>query len=279
MNKFDFNFRLDHIQHALSSNTDSSQWYFLLLDVLPKYDITSINRVAGFLSQCAHESRYFTALEENLNYSEGALNSVFSKYFRGAGRDASEYARQPEKIANVVYANRMGNGATHTGDGWHYRGRGIIQLTGRNNYRSFAAYIGKTLSDTVEYCTTKRGALEAACWYWNSRSINDAADKMNVHRMTMLINGGTNGLSDRKEKYDTMKRILHTNGQWEFDTVRQGDRGDSVVGVQVGLDITCDGIFGPGTHAALVKWQRENNLVHDGVFGQKSMSIMYPAYR
>src|SRR5210317_1690517 len=120
-------------------------------ELFPKYEIDTEQRVAGFLAQCGHESGGFRVIEENLNYSAKALDAVFGKYFVRGGRDAEEYHRQPEKIANVVYANRMDNGDTESGDGWRFRGRGYIQLTGRYNYTKFAAAIDKSLEDTIEY--------------------------------------------------------------------------------------------------------------------------------
>ena len=111
-----------------------------LSEYLPKYNIDNNRRIAGFIAQCGHESGGFTVFSENLNYSESGLNVVFPKYFKNAGRNAKEYARNPEKIANVVYANRMGN--NKPGDGWKYRGRGAIQITGKDNYTAFSKDTG-----------------------------------------------------------------------------------------------------------------------------------------
>lgn len=192
----------------LPRNKNISVLITALNSVLPKYEINTVNRVAGFLAQCGHESADFTVLKENLNYSTESLNRVFPKYFKNAGRDANLYARNPEKIANIVYANRLGNGDTASGDGWRYRGRGAIQLTGKSNYSEFAKSIGKSLEETVAYLETMEGAIESACWFWNSRDINQTCDDNDIVLMTKKVNGGTNGLEERTTHYNNNKKIL-----------------------------------------------------------------------
>ena len=177
-------------------------------DLLEKYEINTVNRVAGFFAQCAHESGNFKTKVENLNYSAGALDSVFPKYFKNAGVDANAYARQPEKIANRVYANRMGNGDEASGDGWKFRGRGFIQLTGKTNYTNFAESVGKDIDSIIDYLAQDDGALESALYYWKSRGINSDCDADNIESMTRKVNGGTNGLEDRKAKYEKFKGVL-----------------------------------------------------------------------
>jgi len=177
----------------------------VLNKLLPRYGINTTNRVAGFLAQCGVESADFTVFIENLNYSSQALVSIFGSHFHG---DADQYAYQPEKIANRIYANRLGNGDESSGDGYRYRGRGAIQLTGHDNYTLFASSIGLTLVDITNYLTSLQGAVEVACWFWKCRSVNAACDADNIDKMTRLINGGTNGLDQRHEKYETAKRIL-----------------------------------------------------------------------
>lgn len=179
-----------------------------LLDVCPRYDINTKERVAGFIAQCGHESMDFKALSENLNYSAKALNAVFGKYFAKAGRDAEEYHRQPEKIANVVYANRMGNGDTDSGDGWRFRGRGAIQLTGRNNYTAFASDNDMSVDDAVEYLGTIKGAVESAAWFWKKNGLNAMADERDNNKMTRRINGGTHGIEDRNERFERALNVL-----------------------------------------------------------------------
>lgn len=173
-----------------------------------KYEITTTNRIAGFLAQCSHESAGFKFKSENLKYSAEGLNRRFPKYFKNAGVDANQYARQPEKIANRVYANRMGNGDEASGDGYKFRGRGYIQLTGKNNYTKFAEKIGKSLDEAVAYCETDAGAIESALYYWEREKLNSYCDKDDIKGMTKVINGGYNGLEDRKEKYEKFKLIF-----------------------------------------------------------------------
>jgi len=130
---FVFDFNADQVRELLSGNSETDEWFEAMEEILPFYDINTVERVAGFIAQCAHESNNFRVLQENLNYSSKALDAIFGKYFVRAGRNAKEYHRQPEKIANVIYASRMDNGDTASGDGWRFRGRGVIQLTGRHN--------------------------------------------------------------------------------------------------------------------------------------------------
>ena len=173
-----------------------------------KYSINTPLRLAHFLAQTAHESGGFRAIVENLNYSADSLNKVFPKYFANAGRDANEYARQPEKIANVVYASRMGNGDTASGDGFRYRGRGLIQLTGKNNYTAMAKDMGITVEECAAYLETPEGACESAAWFWNKNGLNSLADKDDVVAVTKKINGGTIGLDDRKKHTEHFKSVL-----------------------------------------------------------------------
>lgn len=194
------------LEAILVGNKEAAQWLPLMNKLLPKYEINTKERIAGFLSQCIHESANFTRLEENLNYSDQRLVVVFPKYFKNGSEQF--YNRKPEAIANIVYANRMGNGDTASGDGWRYRGRGVIQLTGKTNYDNFAKSIGKTIEQTVEYLKTKEGALESACWFWKSHNLNYAADAKNVTLLTKLINGGTNGLAERQQYFVHALQIL-----------------------------------------------------------------------
>lgn len=172
-----------------------------------KYNINTVNRVAGFMAQCYHESGGFLYREENLNYSKNALLKVFPKYFK-TETEAIKYAREPEKIANRVYANRMGNGDEESGDGYKYRGRGYIQLTGKNNYVKFSESIGKSLDSTIKYLGTKDGALESALWYWTENNINKYCDNDDIDGMTIAVNGGTNGLVERKNLYNKFKLLF-----------------------------------------------------------------------
>ena len=197
---------LKQLEAILVGNKEVATWFALMQKLFPIYGINTKERIAGFLSQCAHESANFTRLEENLNYSDERLVQIFPKYFKNGS--AQFYNRKPEAIANIVYANRLGNGDTASGDGWRYRGRGIIQLTGKDNYAKFAEYKKKTLAEIVEYLKTKEGALESACWFWKTHNLNAAADTKNVEEMTRLINGGKNGLAERKQYYVHALQVL-----------------------------------------------------------------------
>jgi putative chitinase len=167
----------------------------------------SINRKAAFLAQCAHESAQFTAVVENLNYSAESLMRVFPKRFPTLAI-ANEYAKQPEKIGNSIYANRMGNGPESSGDGFRYRGRGLIQLTGKQNYARCGNAIGVNLVNNPSYLETERGAVESAMWFWNSNGLNTFADKEDIIGMTKRINGGYHGLNDRIALYEKAKAIF-----------------------------------------------------------------------
>ena len=175
--------------------------------VLEKYEINTVNRVAGFLAQCGHESGQFNITHENLNYSTQGLRGTFPKYFPNDGI-ANTYARNPEKIGNRVYANRMGNGDETSGDGYKYRGRGAIQLTGHDNYAAFGKSIGKEMADTITYLETLPGAIESACWFWKNNHVNATCDADDIVAMTKKINGGTIGLDERKELYESAKEAL-----------------------------------------------------------------------
>lgn len=181
------------------ANREPEGWTAALNAVLPKYGITTGERLAAFLSQCGHESQGFTVLRENLNYSADALRRRFGSHF--PGDLAEQYARQPERIANRVYAGRMGNGPEESGDGWRFRGYGPLQITGRDNRSAFARAIGKSLEEAEAYILTKEGGVESACWFWTTRSLNFLADARRFADITKRINGGLNGLEDRKARY------------------------------------------------------------------------------
>ena len=179
-----------------------------LNEVLEFYEINTPKRISMFLAQVGHESAGMSVMEENLNYSAQGLNKIFPKYFIRAGREANAYARKPEKIANIVYANRMGNGPPESGDGYRYRGRGFIQLTGKSNYSAFAADMEMTLEEVVPWLETAEGAAWSAGWFWYSRDLSQWADKGDILTVTKKINGGTIGLEDRKHHYEEALHIF-----------------------------------------------------------------------
>lgn len=178
-------------------------------DCAAKFGIDSPLRLAHFLAQCAHESAEFKALEENLNYSADGLKKVFPKYF--PDDLANGYARQPEKIASRVYANRMGNGDEASKDGYKYRGRGYIQLTGKDNYGAFAKAIGDDVVTNPDWVKIKYPLLSAA-WFWNTRALNELADQGAsddvVTKITKKVNGGTLGLDDRISHFKKYYALL-----------------------------------------------------------------------
>lgn len=164
-------------------------------------------RMAAFLAQVAHESGGFNFVKEGLNYSAAALRKTWPKRFPTLA-EAQLYARNAEKIANKVYANRMGNGTEASGDGFKFRGRGLIQLTGKDNYTKFAESIDKTLDETIAYLETPEGAVASAAWFWDTNKLNVYADKGDFVGLTRRINGGTIGLADRQHHYQIALKAL-----------------------------------------------------------------------
>lgn len=197
----------EQLEKLLPDNKHLPEWFAALTELLPKYEINTVNRIAGFIAQCSHESAKFTVIKENLNYGAAGLRSTFRKYFPTDAL-AAQYQRQPEKIANLVYANRMGNGPESSGDGFRYCGRGLIQLTGHDNYAKFAESIDKTLEETSAYMSTFAGAAESACWFWHERKLNVDCDNDDIKTMTTKINGGTNGIEERTQNYSRAKQLL-----------------------------------------------------------------------
>jgi len=178
---------------------------------LPKFQINTPLRLAQFIAQIAVESASLNATSENLNYSAAGLRAVFGKYFP-TDELAEQYARQPQKIANRVYANRMGNGDEASGEGWKYRGRGLIQLTGKSNYVACGTGIGKSLVTNPDSVSADADiAVQSCCWYWNSRKLNYYADQDDIKRITKLINGGYHGLDQRQAFLEKAKQVLMPN--------------------------------------------------------------------
>lgn len=286
---------LEQFSAMIPKNKDPKSWYDAAIPMFKKYDINTPLRIAGFMSQCAHESADFTLLEENLNYSDKALTSVFGRYFGPGKRDAKEYARNPEKIANYVYQDEfrskqgaMGN--VNNGDGWRFRGRGIKQLTGRNNYTAFGKTVGMSAEEAAEYVATPKGAFESACWFWATNKLEKWADADDNVGLTKKINGGTIGLEDRNRRYEAAKAILggksipkvapaattaSTKTSSTVRTLKKGSKGDDVARMQKVLGITADGDFGFGTLTALKKWQKNNGLAADGIAGPATQAKLF----
>ena len=186
-------------------NPHIDQWYAALEQLLDDYEINTPQRVAAFVAQCAHESGNFVFIKENLNYKAASLMKTFGKYFPTADI-AAQYANTPERIANRVYASRMGNGDEASGDGYRYKGAGFIQLTGKSNYAAFDKFVDDDILANPNLVATKYPLLSAG-WYWNSRALNVSSDKGAsddvVTEVTKKVNGGVNGLDDRLKHFKT----------------------------------------------------------------------------
>lgn len=300
---FDFNFTEDKILKLLRVNSKASEWYAEMNEVLPLWEIDTVERVAGFIAQCGHESGSFRLLEENLNYSWQNLRKTFPRYFPTDAK-AKAYHRQPEKIANLVYMdkNRTKSGAlgnVKEGDGWLFRGRGAKQLTGRSNYAAFGKSVNLTAEEAVAYVSTKKGAIESACWFWKTNNLNSYADRKDIEGMSERVNGGTIGLADRKKRWSEALAVLGADNKVvkpapvnmvsdnknssdsgtnkvepvketpvkvaEPRTLNRGDKGKDVVQLQQALGVKADGDFGPQTERALKQWQDGVNMPANGI--------------
>lgn len=175
---------------------------------LSRFEINTPLRLAHFIAQIGHESGSLRYVAENLNYSAKALRAVFGKYF--PTDDLAEcYARQPERIAARVYAGRMGNGDEASADGWKYRGRGLIQLTGKDNYQALSHSLGRDLVVTPDMVADEPElAVAAAGWYWDVRQLNSYADQDDLRQITRRVNGGYHGLDDRQARLSKAKQVL-----------------------------------------------------------------------
>lgn len=206
-NGFDFNFTKEKLAQMLPGNQYISFWHEALCKILPDYDINTVPRVAAFMAQTGHESGGYKALKENLNYRAVTLRKVFPKYFP-TDELANAYAQKPEMIANRVYGGRMGNGDENSGDGFRYCGRGLIQLTGKDNYTRFAESIETPVEELPEFLATFEGAIQSACWFWEVNNLNQWADSGDMLTLTKRINGGTIGLEDRIKHYEHACHVL-----------------------------------------------------------------------
>ena len=207
MSDFTFDFTQDKFEQIIGKNPNAEHWFEALCEILPDYEINTPPRVAAFLAQCAHESGGFRAIKENLNYKAASLTKVWPKYFPNMDV-ANAYAQQPEKIANRAYANRMGNGPEESGDGFKFCGRGLIQLTGKDNYSRYAQATEQSLDEASEHLTTFEGCVQSAAWFWEANNLNQFADSGDILTMTKRINGGTLGLEDRQKHYHHALQVL-----------------------------------------------------------------------
>jgi len=200
----------EQLKQLLPKNPYIDHWHRALSQLLPDYGINTPQRIAAFVAQCAHESGGFTTLKENLNYRWETLRRLFPKYFPTDDL-AKAYANMPNKqeaIANKIYASRMGNGPEESGDGYRFCGRGLIQLTGRDNYTFFAGSLSISVEEASEYLQTFEGAAQSACWFWETNNLNQWADKGDIVTLTKRINGGTIGLDDRIKHYEHALHVL-----------------------------------------------------------------------
>ncbi len=201
------NNKLDNILLKVGVRPSVAQKYSIALDQsMIEFGIDTSRRQSMFLAQVLHESGMLSLVEENLNYSEHGLLKTFKKYFDR--NRAARFARNPQRIANRVYANRMGNGSEDSGDGWRFRGRGLIQLTGKNNYIACGKELGVDLIKNPDYLLTPDGAAKSAGWFWETNKLNRTADNRDIEGNTKIINGGFNGLDHRTSLYYKLSKFI-----------------------------------------------------------------------
>lgn len=199
--------KFDQFKKIFPNCKEPKEWFDVLSTLLPKENITTKNQVMCFLAQCGHESSEFNVLRENFNYSAEGLLKIFPKYFTPSLAQA--YARQPQKIANRVYANRYENGPEESGDGFKYRGIGLIQLTFKSNIKecSKALFGDDRAVKNPEILLQKDIAVKSACWFWNKNKLNQYADNEDLVTLTKKINGGSIGLQERINLFNKIKKI------------------------------------------------------------------------
>jgi putative chitinase len=210
-----------HIVAAGVKQATAEKWVDAVAAACQEFGIKTPQRIAGFLSQCAHESGGFERLQENLNYSADGMAGIWPKRFAVMGPDGkpakkegknqpNKFAlalhRKPEMIANVVYSSRMGNGPTESGEGWKYRGRGLKQLTGKDNHRACSAGLGVDLVENPDLLLEPVYAARSAAWFWSTNNCNKFADAGDIEGLTKKINGGLIGIDDRKKRYNACIR-------------------------------------------------------------------------
>jgi len=208
--------QVHHIVAAGVKRATAERWADAVANACAEFSISTPQRIAGFLSQCAHESGGFERLQESLNYSADGMAGIWPKRFAVLGPDGkpvkkdgknqpNKFAlalhRKPEMIANVVYSNRMGNGPTESGEGWKYRGRGLKQLTGKDNHRACSAGLGVDLVSNPDLLLEPVYAARSAAWFWSTNKCNAFADAEDIEGLTRKINGGLIGIDDRKKRY------------------------------------------------------------------------------
>jgi len=207
MSGFNFDFTQAKFEACIGKNPYAEHWYEALCEILPDYDINTVPRMAAFLAQTAHESGGYKAIKENLNYRAETLMKVWPRLFPSM-EVANQYAHKPEAIANRAYGGRMGNGPEASGDGYKFCGRGLIQLTGKDNYTRYAASTEQSLDEASEHLTTFEGCVQSAAWFWEANNLNQWADSGDMKTLTKRINGGDLGLADRIQHYQHALHVL-----------------------------------------------------------------------
>lgn len=265
-----FNSICDH-----ASTVDLNKYRQPLLDAMTEFGIDTNQRCVMFLAQVLHESGSLHVVAENLNYSADGLMKTFPKYYPNAAY-ANKHARQPIKIASRVYANRMGNGDEASQDGYAYRGRGLIQITGKNNYASFGSDVSQDILVNPSYLETPEGAARSAAWFWHVNNLNRFADKGDIIGCSKAVNGGTNGLQERISYYnhgmDVIKAVPTTT---QFTSLIPGSKGSQVAEAQKLLGLDADGSYGPATSAAVKSFQQLNGLSVDGIIGPATWTALH----
>jgi len=198
---------IEQFQAIIGNNQYAEHWVEALNNCLPDYDITTPNRIAAFMGETKVESGKYTAIKENLNYKAESLLHQWPSHFP-THEIAEQYAHQPDMIANRAYANRMGNGDEASGDGAKFCGRGLIQLTGRDNYQAFADSLQMNIDDVPAYLETFEGCVQSACFFWESHNLNAHADAGDWDKISKIINGGTIGLEERRQYTQEALQIL-----------------------------------------------------------------------
>lgn len=266
------------IKKILPQNRDPKTLFESLNSILPRYEIDTVERVSAFIGQCGHESQQFMMLTENLNYTASGLRKIFPAYFP-TDKKALQFAHNPQKIANLVYANRMGNGDENSGDGWTFRGHGFLQITGRYMFEKFAGYINKSIEETMLYSKSLDGAMEISCWYWKTKNINADADRLDILGVTQKINPRLLGIEHRKYITRLALNVLGNNETKIPDTLKLGMTGEYVMSLQKqltnhGYRVTIDGHYGKGTENAVKQLQIDSGLIADGIAGPKTRMIL-----
>jgi putative chitinase len=198
---------LQQLQAIIGNNPYIEHWYEALSKALPDYEINTPQRLAAWFGETKVESANYTAIKENLNYKPESLVRLWHSHFPSMDV-ANQYAHNPEAIANRAYGGRMGNGDEASGDGWRFCGRGLIQLTGRTNYQAFADSLQISVDDAAQYLETFEGCVQSACWFWENNNLNALADQGNIDAISKKVNGGTEGLEQRRNFYQHALQVL-----------------------------------------------------------------------